>query len=152
MTLIAHAPLQGDLSAATYDSSGESVVPNIIITTTGTGNFVSVDSDRVAGIQALALENGKNVNSAEVPLGANIISFWGSANSGAWNFYIFFNNVLYKNNSIDLSGDDFTILYQTSAFRLVANVSSKVADIRFHKIDDISGDIVDFMEANIGDF
>ena len=147
MTLIAHAPLQGDLSAATYDSSGESVVPNIIITTTGTGNFVSVDSDRVAGIQALALENGKNVNSAEVPLGANIISFWGSANSGAWNFYIFFNNVLYKNNSIDLSGDDFTILYQTSAFRLVANVSSKVADIRFHKIDDITGDIVTIIDT-----
>ena len=93
MTLIAHAPLQGDLSAATY-ISGESVVPNIIIATTGTGNFVSVDSYRVAGIQALALENGKNVNSTEVPTGANIISFWGSANSGPWNFYIFFGNVL----------------------------------------------------------
>ena len=101
-------------------------------------------STLVSDVFAFKLDSGKNLFSPSMPTGANFISFWGYVDN-TWFLYIqsFFAPFtgLYRNGSIKLTGDDFTILYQPSAFRITANGESHIADIRFHNITDISGGI-----------
>ena len=149
MTLLAHAPLQKSLTVTTYSSQPDAngihnVASTATLNTTMTSdtyesvNVLTPQETRISDVFAFKLDKTKNVNNTSMPSDANIISFWGYVGS-SWNLYIRFAGNMYKNDQILFSYDDFTLTYAGTNFGITANKDTYIADIRFHKIDDVSG-------------
>ena len=151
MTLLAHAPLQKSLTVTTYSSQPDAngihnVASTATLNTTMTSdtyesvNVLTPQETRISDVFAFKLDKTKNVNNTSMPSDANIISFWGYVGS-SWNLYIRFAGNMYKNDQILFSYDDFTLTYAGTNFGITANKDTYIADIRFHKIDDVSSGI-----------
>ena len=104
MVLLAHLPLQGDLSAVNYSPTEQNGVHPIdgspySFTTSKGGNetFVAINDlaggshERLSGIKALKLEKHssggtKSIQSSGLPSGIKWVSFWANKNS-TWALY-----------------------------------------------------------------
>ena len=154
MTLLAHAPLQKSLTVTTYSSQPDAngihnVASTATLNTTMTSedtstlfesvNVLTPDEKRISDVFAFKLDKTKNVTYSSMPSDANIISFWGYVDN-TWNLYVR-DPIGYLYKSSTSTSIDFFVSPAPNFSLQAQGKDTYIADIRFHKIDDVSSGI-----------